>query len=62
MLKRGFLAGSQIATSYAYNNNIINRYLKEVDYVFGKIKISLKKGKFILKGGVKHATFKRLTG
>ena len=62
MLKRGFLAGSQVATSYAYNNVIINRYLKEVDYVFYKIKIFLKKGKFPLKGEIKHSTFKRLTG
>ena len=62
MLKRGFLAGSQVATSSAYNKNIINKYLKEVDQVFGKIKFFLEKGKFPLKGEIKHSTFKRLTG
>jgi len=62
MLKKGYLAGSQVATSYAYNKIIIKNYLKEVDLVFAKIKIFLDKGKFPLKGKVKHSTFKRLTG
>ncbi len=62
MLKKGYLAGSQVATSFAYNKVIINRYLKEVDQVFAKIKLFLEKGKFPLKGEVKHSTFKRLTG
>ncbi len=62
MLKKGFLAGSQVATSYAYNKKIINRYLKEVDSVFKKISLHLKKGKFPLQGNIKHSTFKRLTG
>ena len=62
MLKRGFLAGSQVATSYAYNKKIINKYLKEVDYVFKKINFYIKKGKFPLQGDIKHSTFKRLTG
>ena len=62
MLKKGFLAGGQVATSFAYNDKIINRYLKEVDKVFSKIKVCLKNGKFPLKGEIKHSTFKRLTG
>ena len=62
MLKKGFLAGGQVATSFAYNDKIINKYLKEVDDVFSKIKICLKNGKFPLKGEIKHSTFKRLTG
>ena len=62
MLKRGYLAGSQVATSSAYNKNIINKYLKEVDQVFAKIRFFLGKGKFPLKGEIKHSTFKRLTG
>ncbi len=62
MLKRGYLAGSQVATSSAYNKNLINKYLKEVDQVFGKIRFFLEKGKFPLKGEIKHSTFKRLTG
>ena len=62
MLNKGYLAGSQVATSFAYNKIIINNYLKAVDKVFGKIKLSLIKRKFILKGKIKHSTFRRLTG
>ena len=62
MLKKGYLAGSQVATSFAYNKIIIKNYLKAVDKVFNKIQIYLGRGKFPLKGDVKHSTFKRLTG
>ena len=62
MLKKGVLAGAQVATSYAYNNLIINKYLKEVNIVFCKIRKCLENGKFPLKGEIKHSTFKRLTG
>ena len=62
MLKKGYLAGSQVSTSFAYNKIIINDYLKAVDKVFNRIKIFLDRGKFPLKGKVKHSTFKRLTG
>jgi glutamate-1-semialdehyde 2,1-aminomutase len=62
MLKKGFLAGSQVATCYAYSNEIIDKYLKEVDKVFCKIKHCVNKGKFPLKGDIKHSTFRRLTG
>ena len=61
MLKKGFLAGSQVAATFSYNNEIINQYLKQVDKVFGRINNYLKKGKFPLEGKVKHSTFKRLT-
>ena len=62
MLKKGFLAGSQVATSYAYNDRIIDKYLKSVNEVFKKINTSLKNKKFLLNGKIKHSTFKRLTG
>ena len=62
MLKKGFLAGAQVATSFAYNDKIINKYLKEGDNVFSKIQTCLRNGKFPLKGEIKHSTFKRLTG
>jgi glutamate-1-semialdehyde 2,1-aminomutase len=62
MLKKNFLASSQVATTYAYNNKIINKYLREVDKVFKKINICLKQQKFPLKGKIKDSTFKRLTG
>jgi glutamate-1-semialdehyde 2,1-aminomutase len=62
MLKKGYLAGGLVATSYAYNYKIIEKYLKEVEIVFGKIAICLKNNKFPLEGKIKHSTFKRLTG
>jgi glutamate-1-semialdehyde 2,1-aminomutase len=62
MLKKNFLASSQVATTYAYNNKIINKYLREVDKVFKKINLCLKQEKFPLKGKIKDSTFKRLTG
>ena len=62
MLKKGFLAGPQVATSYAYNHNIIKKYLKTANFVFRKISDCLKIGNFPLKGEIKHSTFKRLTG
>ena len=62
MLRKGFLANTTIAISYSYNERIINKYLNTVDYVFKKIKVSLNKKKFILKGPIRHSTFKRLTG
>jgi glutamate-1-semialdehyde aminotransferase len=62
MLKKGYLAGSHVATCFAYNKTIIKDYLKEVDKVFCKIRLFLERGKFPLKGQVKHSTFRRLTG
>jgi glutamate-1-semialdehyde 2,1-aminomutase len=62
MLKKNYLAGSQVATTFAYNKIIIRDYLKAVDQVFCRIKVFLDKGKFPLKGQVKHSTFRRLTG
>ncbi len=62
MLKKGFLAGSTISTSYAYNDKIINKYLKAVDEVFNKISIGISKNNLKIKGEIKHSTFRRLTG
>ena len=62
MLKKGFLAGPQVATSYAYNHVIIKKYLKTANIVFKKIRDCLENGNFPLKGEIKHSTFKRLTG
>ncbi len=62
MLKKGFLAGPQVATSYAYNHIIIKKYLKTANIVFKKIRDCLENGNFPLKGEIKHSTFKRLTG
>jgi len=60
MLKIGFLAGGQVATTYAYNNEIIKKYLSAVEVVFKKIRNNLDKDNFKLAGPIKHSTFKRL--
>ncbi len=60
MLKVGFLANTTLATTYAYNDKIINRYLIETEKVFQKINYHLKNNSLVLKGEVKHSTFKRL--
>ena len=62
MLKSGFLAGSQVTACISYNKKIIDKYLKNVDETFSKIHSCIVKGKFPLKGEIKHSTFKRLTG
>jgi glutamate-1-semialdehyde aminotransferase len=62
MLKLGYLANNSLATSYAYNDKIINNYLKQVDKVFKKIKNQLALNKLKLDGKVKHSTFQRITG
>ena len=62
MLKKGFLAGSLVATSYCYDDQIIRKYLKCVDIVFKKIRQSLNKKHFNLEYQIKHSTFQRLTG
>ena len=62
MLKLGFLAKEALATTYVYNDNIINKYLKSIQLVFKKISyIQKNKFKFPLKGPVKHSTLKRIT-
>ena len=62
MLKAGFLAQQTNATTYSYNDKIINNYLGAADEVFKKInKYVLSKKKFPLKGPIKHSSFKRLT-
>ena len=62
MLKVGYLASNTLATTNAYNEKIINDYLKEVDKVFKKIKIQLDSNKLKLDGKIKHSTFQRITG
>ena len=62
MLKEGFLAGSQISTSYAYNDKIIKKYFTAVNKVFRKISKAIMNNNLKIKGEIKHSTFKRLTG
>ena len=63
MLKKGFLIGGAIFTSYAYNSAIIKKFLQANDEVFEKISSCARKHKDIrqcLEGPVKHSGFKRL--
>ncbi len=62
MLKFGYLANNSLATTYAYNEKIIDNYLMKVDKVFNKIRIKLKTKSLRLDGKVKHSTFRRITG
>lgn len=62
MLGKGFLANTTLTTSLSFNDKIIKNYLNEVDKVFNKINHNLKNNSFLLKGDIKHSTFKRLTG
>ena len=62
MLDLGFLAKEALATTNAYNDLIITKYLNAVYKVFKKINFFLiKKIKLPLKGPLKHSTLKRLT-
>ena len=62
MLELGFLAKEAIAVTNAYNNQIVDKYLRAVNKVFRKINYYQKnKFKFPLKGPLKHSTLKRLT-
>ena len=62
MLKLGFLANTTLATCYSYNDNIIKKYLSNVDKVFRKIKLGIENNSINLDGSIKHSSFKRLTG
>ena len=63
MLSKGYLLGASLATSFAYSDEIIDRFIADSDFVFGLIKGALESGdiKRFLKGDVAHADFRRLT-
>lgn len=62
MLKRGFLAGSVVYTTYAYTDEIINDYIRNAKEVFILIKEGLNNNRIekMLEGPIKHSGFKRL--
>ena len=60
MLERGFLSNSGTATTYAYNNKIINSYIDNSFDVFNSIQSKDLDVKRWIKGEIKHSTFKRL--
>jgi len=63
MLKKGYLLGAAIYTSFSYTVDVINQFLEESDSVFKKIKDSLNNNNIQsqLKGDIIHSGFKRLT-
>jgi len=62
MLKRGFLASKSVYVSYSHNREHVEKYLSNVDEVFGVIKKAIGDGNVcdLLKGPVAHEGFKRL--
>ncbi len=63
MLKRGYLASLSVYVSYSHTKEIVERYLQNVDEVFGIIKNAIEKEKFkeLLEGPIAHTGFQRLT-
>ena len=62
MLGKGYLLGAAVYMSYAYAEDIIDKFIADSDSVFGIIKEGLNSGdiKKYLNGDVIHAGFKRL--
>jgi len=63
MLNRGFLASKSVYVSYSHTEERVEKYLENVDEVFGTIKKALQENNIcnLLKGPVAHEGFKRLT-
>lgn len=63
MLGRGFLVGAAVYATYAYSDEIVDRFIENSDPIFGKIRDAIDSGNVqgFLKGDVAHAGFRRLT-
>lgn len=63
MLKKGYLLGASVYTTYAYKDEVIEGFINDSDEVFGMIREAQDLGqiKSYLKGEIIHAGFKRLT-
>ena len=63
MLNRGYLASKSVYVSYCHNEQNVEKYMENVNDVFGVLMKSIKQGnvKELLKGPVAHIGFKRLT-
>jgi glutamate-1-semialdehyde aminotransferase len=63
MLNRGFLASKSVYVSYSHDEKYVERYLENVNDVFGVIKRAVEEHSVhdLLKGPVAHEGFKRLT-
>lgn len=62
MLKKGYLLGASVYSTYAYTPEIINQFIDDSDSVFAMIKHAIHSNnpKKYLKADVMHAGFKRL--
>ena len=63
MLGRGYLASKSVYVSYCHNEQNVEKYMENVNDVFGVLKKAIGQGnvKGLLKGPVAHVGFKRLT-
>ena len=63
MLNRGFLASKSVYASYSHTEECVEKYLENVNEVFGIIKKAVEKDSVYssLKGPVAHEGFRRLT-
>lgn len=63
MLKKEYLASNSVYVSYAHTMDVVSKYLKEVDEVFGFLADSIKKNRISqrLNTQVRYEGFKRLT-
>ena len=63
MLKKGYLLGTSVYTTYAYTDGIIRNFISDSDEVFSYLEEALKTEDIInnIKGGIIHPGFKRLT-
>lgn len=63
MLAKGYLLGASVYSTYAYTDEIIEKFIDDSDQVFVTLKAALdiNNVKSFLKNEVKHSGFKRLT-
>ena len=61
MLKSGFLATSSTATTFSYDDKIIDSYLSQASMIFSVVEKMELNVKNLLNGPIKHSTFARLT-
>jgi len=63
MLIRGYLASESVYVSYSHNEEHVEKYLENVNDVFGIIEKTIVENNIydLLKGPIKHEGFKRLT-
>lgn len=64
MLEKGYLVGASVYATYAYSNEIIDKFIEDSKVVFKKISFAIQNSNIhkYLKGDVIQTGFKRLTG